>query len=106
MKKLCILIPALIFCSIAFHAAASPRPAAVDVNMPGITFPALCRETGLSAGRVYPGVKSWRVQLPEGIMIHYDFTGGGRFVGLEPKLKLPDARGYTFTFDVFQETEI
>lgn len=39
-------------------------------------------------------------------MIHYDFTGGGQFVGLEPKLRLPDARGYTFTFDVFQETEI
>lgn len=106
MKKRYILILMLFYCSIAVNVRASSRPAAVDKTMPGITFPALCRETGLSAGRVYPGAKSWWEQVPEGIMIHYDFTGGGRFVGLEPRLKLPDARGYTFTFDVFQETEI
>ncbi len=82
------------------------RPKAVDTEMQGITFPARCSETGLSAGRAYPGAKSWWEQVPEGIMIYYDFTGGGRFVGLEPRLKLPYARGYTFTFDVFQKTEI
>ena len=82
------------------------RPKAVDTEKQGITFPARCSETGLSAGRAYPGAKSWWEQVPEGIMIYYDFTGGGRFVGLEPRLKLPYARGYTFTFDVFQKTEI
>ena len=94
------------FCSISAKGGPASRPEAVDKTMPGITFPARCSETGLSAGRIYPGAKSWWEQVPEGIMIHYDFTGGGRFVGLEPVLKLPDARGYTFTFDVFQETEI
>ena len=101
-----ILMLTLIFCGSYACAQTVSRPKAVDTTMSGQTFPALCRETGLSAGRIYPGAKSWWEQMPEGIMIHYDFTGGGRFVGLEPKLKLPDARGYTFTFDVFQETEI
>ena len=106
MKKIKFLTLTLLISCVSISAKSSSNPQAIDTAMPGITFPALCRETGLSAGRIYPGAKSWWEQLPEGIMIHYDFTGGGKFVGLEPRLRLPDARGYTFTFDVFQETEI
>ncbi len=54
----------------------------------------------LTTGREHPSAKGALKTAEDGtVTLEYDFTGGGRYVGVEVKLPAPDMKAFTFNFE-------